>query len=291
MLPRHIRWVLMPVLAAVLLTGCRAMEELRRPAERLTIAFCNAEGLPPEQAGRLAEGIRNRYATCVWYRGPDELFYSGRPISKLAPAVNGWHRRILDAERFEAAQPHPCEVFVLKSDDGWDARSESIRDLLRALSMSDAEWKLVLMEKSLVLPEVDRERIWLTRLLQREGVALAISCDEGRYARTIPIGPDAAHCVRYINLGVGRRAEESERDAPLASAIEEPNYVICTVTDSQLTWIAYGLDGTILDTVIVEPGATPAAFRSLMELRARGIRGDDVTASQAADPTDETETE
>ncbi len=283
----HIRWVLLPVLAAVMLTGCRAMEELRRPAERLTIAFCNAGSLPPEQAGRLAEGVRDRYAACVWYRGPADLFYAGG--RKRVVSVNGWHRRILDAERFEAARPHFCEVFALKSDDGWDAGSESIQELLRALSMSDAVWKLVLMEKSLVLPEVDRERIWLTRLLQREGVALAISCDEEGYRRTIPIGPDARHCVRYISLGVDGAVEESNGGGPLAFAANEPNYIICTVTDSQLTWTAYGLDGRVLDTVIVEPGPTPAAFRSLMELRARGGRDATTTEPAQAAPGGETE--
>lgn len=250
-------------LALILITaGCAATTRHSTPAHLARVAFCQAEGLTAQQTTALAGRIISLNPQIVWFRGP---------LFDATDTTSSWRAIILGENLTSATERGPVFITAINPADPLTPETPGYTQLMNFLSHTNRPWKIVLMEHSLVLPNIARKRLALTTLLQREQTALAIAADATGYARSIPIGPDTLHTVRHVILGSANSpAQPGAEPAPghLAATMREPHLVLLEATENTLHWTLYDIHGTVRDILTLRRGPTSARFVSVTEIMA-----------------------
>ena len=250
-------WMVLCLLAAG--CGCATIRRHSLSAHLSRIAFCNAEGLPTKQATALAGQLEQRRPETAWVRA--------LPFRERASSA-GWNRIALKEGSKTPYKGGLVHITHLKSDEAMEPGSEAYADLLEGLSLAEQPWKIVLMERSLLLPRTDRKRLALARLFEREGVTLVISADGRTYARSVPIGSTAAHLVRYVSMGsAGKKSAPADAASRAAAfATDAPHFALLEATEERLRWTVYDEHGKVRDILTIQADTTPVRFYSITEL-------------------------
>jgi len=240
--------------------GCASVARHLPAARRARIAFLNVERQPGARADALL--------TAVMRHGPDTVWYRGNPFGKHS-ARAGWKEATICA-RTRGRGCGPVQVVTIGAAEPLDPDSPGWQALVERLSQGGTLWKVVLLERSPILPRTDRARLELERLLERAGVALVISAGSDGYARSVPIGPNAARVTRHIVLGAGVGDETGPEPlrSVVAFAASGAHWALLDATPGQLTWMVYAEDGTLCDAVTVRSGERRAGFSTLSEVLA-----------------------
>jgi len=257
---REARWLWMLV-ALCATAGCASVAHHLPAARQARIAFVSADGLSDDRAQALLAAAMSRRPTAVWCHG----MTPGEPS-----AGQGWRNVVGPAD---SAAIGPVIVIAVPDPAPAGPGSEGWGPLIESLSLTEARWKVVLVERGPLLPGVDRERLALEDLFERAGVAMVISVGPAGYLRSAPVGSRTGRLTRHVVLssiageataGTAVRAS-SDAIADVASGVR---LAFLDASPTELTWSAYSDDGTLLDAVTLRVGETQAAFLTMQEVLA-----------------------
>ena len=167
-------------------------------------------------------------------------------------------QRPADARFGYSFERGPLHLTVVETSDPMAANSEAYLWLMEDLSLATQPWKVVILSRPIVSPSpvrVDRDRLDLAALLEREGVALALATGGPAYFRSGRIGESRRESVRYVILG-GDGSSAPPKPAPewTVRTITEPCFCVLDVKKSGLRWTALDLRGRLLDLLEVPAG-------------------------------------
>jgi hypothetical protein len=258
-------------LALNVLGGCATVKkELSRPLRQARIVFTNCEDVDETTQGKITRSLQAWNPHIRWNHGPCLMSDIPTPAARswwsAKDSPKGWSRR---GDRRATNERGVVHIAVLRSDTDYSKDSKAYVELLKDLSLAKPPWKIVMMPRSLCLPNINEASLELAQMMTREGVALVISVDGDRYTRSKPLGSAPNRVVRYIQIGAGVASRDENGASGFAQsfALEEPCYILIQADEKRLVFEVFDAEGKMRDTVTLAKGETPVRFYSLYEIR------------------------